>query len=499
VLGLIGSLTVFHFIQVRPSSSKNLILERMTVPHSTETKTAINFKSTAPYDITKTSITTAQRQQKQRPQQERHHQQQEHHRPQHSKSSHAGTYQWWESLVDDVAQPWTAWTASGTRTSFLSSHSHTNNGDNNSDNNSSKTIDPFQWCVVPGSQEYHPRAGIYFVKVPKSGSTTCASVSMQIAQNVATRRQQQNQQHYYNNTTTATTTTTSSSRCRLRFHHGFDYAHRQAPFFLWTVIRDPVSRLKSHYFFGKVSRGRKAPSPRAMMIFADLHVNYQLSYLSHLESHGNQPRYKLQGRERYMNTNQTTRNETATREEIVFWLQNDVMDAYHFIALAERMEESMVVLQLLFQLEPIDMIVLSSKQVGGYDDGAYNKTCFRIQPPVHFPNVDAYLNKEFKVDNYDFFLHAVVNRSLDLTIDALGRDLVERHVQQHKALHAYASEQCQSQAIFPCSNNGTLQREASSKSCLYGDMGCGYQCVRKALTEYQQHQQQTQNQELDKD
>jgi hypothetical protein len=238
-----------------------------------------------------------------------------------------------------------------------------------------------------------------------------------------------------------------------------------------------------------------------MMALADEHVNVQLAYISHLESHGNQPRYNIQEKlqrstpTRQTNTTTRTQKTTPTREEIVFLLQHDVMNAYHFIAVAERMEESMVVLQLLFQLEPMDMIVLPSKQKGGYDDGGYNKTCYWIQPPVSFPEVDAYLHQDFYVDNYDFFLHAVVNRSLDLTIDALGRDLVERQVQHHKALQAYAVEQCQSQAIFPCSNNGTLQRKESSQSCLIRDMGCGYKCVHKALTEFQQHHQQKQQQQ----
>ena len=253
------------------------------------------------------------------------------------------------------------------------------------------------------------------------------------------------------------------------------------PFFLWTVIRHPVSRLISDFFFFEVSRGLKTPSPRAVMAFADQFVNYQLSYITHLKSHGNRTRYNLLGG-RYANTTTNT-----TKDDIVSMVQQDVMNAYHFIAVAERMEESMVVLQLLFQLDPIDMIVLSSKQAGGFDDGRINNTCFRIQKPVHFPDVDAYLNQEFQVDNYDFFLHAVVNRSLDLTIDALGRDLVEQQVQRHKALQVYAENRCQSKAIFPCSNNGTLQKKASRKSCYVWDLGCGYKCVKMALTTYQRH------------
>jgi hypothetical protein len=488
---------------VRPSHRTNQLLERRSVPQSTETKTATNFTSMAPQDFTTTNMTTLPPQQKQRPQPEQQHQHHQQQLQQPSQSSDDGTDQWWESRVNELAKPWTSWTA---RTSFLSSlsssglpvHSPTNNGDTTTndgdDHNNKSTTDPFQWCVVPGSPEYHPLAGLYFVKVPKAGSSTCAAVSLQIARNVATRQQQQNYNNTTSNSSNVTIATSSSRSCNLRFHHGFHYAHRQPPFFLWTVIRHPVSRLISQYFFSEISRGRKTPSARAMMAFADRHVNFQLAYIRHLESHGNQPRYNIQEiRQRSTTTKQqttTTRTQktTPSREEIVFLLQKDVMNVYHLIAVAERMEESMVVLQLLFQLEPMDMIVLPSKQKGGYDDGAYNKTCNWIQPPVSFPEVDVYLHQDFYVDNYDFFLHAVVNRSLDLTIDALGRDLVERQVQHHKALQAYAVEQCQSQAIFPCSNNGTWQREASSKSCFHGDNGCGYKCVHKALAEYQQKQ-----------
>ena len=127
-----------------------------------------------------------------------------------------------------------------------------------------------------------------------------------------------------------------------------------------------------------------------------------------------------------------------TQDKIIEILQKDVMDSYHFIALAERMDESLVTMRLLFDLDPTDMIVLSSKTRGGYDDGKFNGTCNKIQNPHSFPIVDEYSDTGFMSSNYDFFLYDVVNRTLDITIDGIGRDVVEREVQVHRQLQQIA-------------------------------------------------------------
>ena len=183
-----------------------------------------------------------------------------------------------------------------------------------------------------------------------------------------------------------------------------------------------------------------------------------------------------------------------TQDKIVEILQKDVMDAYHFIALAERMDESLVTMRLLFDFDPTDMIVLSSKTRGGYDDGKFNETCNKIQNPHSFPVVDEYIDTGFMSSNYDFFLYDLVNRKLDITIDVIGRDIVAREVQVHRQLQQIAEDRCQSKAIFPCSADGILQMKESETNCFDGDIGCGHECVKRVLEPYRKENMKSRQQ-----
>ena len=132
---------------------------------------------------------------------------------------------------------------------------------------------------------------------------------------------------------------------------------------------------------------------------------------------------------------------------------------------------------------------MPSSKNGGYDDGSYNDQCVRIQKEIISAGIDDYMKNEFAVHNYDYLLYAVANRSLDLTIGQLGRDRVEKEVKEYRRLYALANEMCANEAIFPCSSNGTLQRDKSMKSCYGGDQGCGYKCVNRVIEEEEEEEE----------
>jgi hypothetical protein len=90
------------------------------------------------------------------------------------------------------------------------------------------------------------------------------------------------------------------------------------------------------------------------------------------------------------------------------------------------MDESLVLIKMLFELDDRDMIVLPSKTSGGYDDGRFQDTCFKVQKAFTAPAVDDSLDTNFTEDNFDYLLYAAVDRSLDLTIDAFGREKVKK-------------------------------------------------------------------------
>jgi hypothetical protein len=149
------------------------------------------------------------------------------------------------------------------------------------------------------------------------------------------------------------------------------------------------------------------------------------------------------------------------------------------------MDESLVVMKLLFHLEDEDMITLSSKRVGGFDDGGHRNRCYKIQKSFTFPEVDTFIANGFQVKNYDYFLYAVANRTLDLTIDELGRKRVEDELTKHKMLQRLTEDHCNETTVVPCTKDGPPNKE-SETSCFFGDIGCGHKCVQQTLKKYKE-------------
>jgi hypothetical protein len=155
---------------------------------------------------------------------------------------------------------------------------------------------------------------------------------------------------------------------------------------------------------------------------------------------------------------------------------------YDFLAVTDRMEESLVVMKLLWGLYDEDVLVLPAKIGGGYEDrGGKTTNCSLTIKPFRTPAVDKYIQEEFQKDNMGYVFYAAASYSLDKTIDMLGREKVEAEVERHRALQKLVNSQCASEAFFPCSANGTLQRKETRQSCYYQDSGCGHACVNRVV------------------
>jgi hypothetical protein len=78
--------------------------------------------------------------------------------------------------------------------------------------------------------------------------------------------------------------------------------------------------------------------------------------------------------------------------------------------------------------------------------------------------------------------YEAVNRSLDLTIDLVGRQqLVEDGVRQFRQIQALAQGECLSNAIFSCNANDAFQQEYEEDE-YEKDWVCGYRCADKSWT-----------------
>jgi hypothetical protein len=184
------------------------------------------------------------------------------------------------------------------------------------------------------------------------------------------------------------------------------------------------------------------------------------------------------------------------RSVMADWIHQSVFQTYNFVAIMERWHESMVVLQMLLNLKESDTIItMATKSSGAYSRDWLRSTpsggqeCFRIPKPprtwTEYPVIDTYLQNDYFVQgNLDFLLYEMANKSLDDTIDMLGRARVEWNVRRHKWLSTYITKRCISETINPCSSTGKYQAEAEH-NCYEKDFGCGRHCVDRVAAQLQ--------------
>jgi hypothetical protein len=94
-----------------------------------------------------------------------------------------------------------------------------------------------------------------------------------------------------------------------------------------------------------------------------------------------------------------------------------------------------VALQLLLGLNVGDVLSTSTKVGGAYDYHGKDRCCVSIQKAHSSPVVQDYIesNDEWQALSYsDYLLFAAANRSLDVTIDRLGRDRFDKALQMYR-------------------------------------------------------------------
>jgi hypothetical protein len=79
----------------------------------------------------------------------------------------------------------------------------------------------------------------------------------------------------------------------------------------------------------------------------------------------------------------------------------------------------------------------------------------------------------------DRLLHQAVNRSLDLTIERLGRTKFRENLHKLQIMKREMDEACLKEVRLPCNAPLVKQgdRPRRETDCLHGDVGCGFQCM----------------------
>jgi len=295
--------------------------------------------------------------------------------------------------------------------------------------------------------------GFLFVKPYKTGSSTTSGINLRIARNVAIRQG------------------ANYEICKARFDHGpwfypasLLFKNRnKAQSFLWTVIREPTKRAISQFFHMEVSRKNVEPRDAEFKHFLmDEMKKFMTDY--------------------YIHTLHTRTKFDRTKEDPIA-AANAIMGEYDFIGITERMDESAVLLMMLLDLPMSDILYLSAKGKGGYDDGGGGKGCTYIWPSFVSPEMQEFFdtNEEWQsMVQYDVALYQAVNASMDLTIERLGRDRFETLLAQFRAAQAEAQAKCLPRTIFPCDTSGGRHKQTD---CIWNDSGCGVDCLDKLAEE----------------
>jgi hypothetical protein len=292
-------------------------------------------------------------------------------------------------------------------------------------------------------QDYYPgifesiepsNDGLLFVKIKKSGSSSLAGVAARIAHATANNRTQ---------------------ICKSRMTHEWFYQvklneRNKKASFLWTILRRPETRALSYFFFEDVGRNGKHPST------AIYHLkqvsNFQLQSISNAKAPG---RYTLER----------------------------VMPEFDFIGILERLDESLVLLQLLLGLQVHDVLYLNAKQSGGYDP---HHNCSIIPKTSIAVDVKEYLmSDEWNERNKaDYWLYELVNQSMDLTIDSIGRGKFEKALQEFQELKKVSNAHCEYKS--PCIGEGMERPKGDvNAECYAVDWGCGYKCIDRLFSQRQ--------------
>jgi hypothetical protein len=300
--------------------------------------------------------------------------------------------------------------------------------------------------------------GLFFLKPVKTGSSTGVGIHLRIASNEA-RRRQRRRMHGFN----------SSSMCPVVYGHNHAYQefsgrnHTSGGSFLWSLLRDPTSRLVSSYFFHRISRKRENPVDHAFMKW----INGGESELGHWRH------------DHYLHWLSTPQPFVKGQSDPVQVI-NDIILEYDFIGVTERMEDVAVVLAMLLGLPLADVLYIEgAKQQGGWDDGAF--TCAYLVPSFISPGMEEYFyTPRFQNGvRWDHILHQAANRSLDLTIDRLGRQQFDAHLLSFRHAQAVVQTKCLPGTVFPC----TAQGRSKNTTCLYLDAACSFDCLDEVANE----------------
>jgi hypothetical protein len=289
--------------------------------------------------------------------------------------------------------------------------------------------------------------GFLYVKARKAGSSTVAGVAIRIARSIAQQRN------------------LSTPVCQVRFNHPMasklQYSKRnKMESFLWSILREPTRRFMSEFFHFGLSRNFIQPTDEKIKAYMretkPAIENYYLRWLA-------------------VDKPFSFRKDHEKIPSIV----KSIINEYDFLGISERLDESLVALQMMLNLTTSDILYLSAKVNGGWDDGLYRSECYYISPSFVSESMRDFFQHSEEWYNFtvgDNLVYRAANASLDLTIESIGRKVFLAKLQKYRWALKKADEVCRKSVTFPCSPGG---RRNEQNDCLIWDSACGMDCLDK--------------------
>uniref|UniRef100_A0A7S2U8K8 Sulfotransferase domain-containing protein n=1 Tax=Attheya septentrionalis TaxID=420275 RepID=A0A7S2U8K8_9STRA len=310
------------------------------------------------------------------------------------------------------------------------------------------------------SQYTKTRKGLIFLSPFKTGSTTATGVHLRLARNIALR------QH------------AKFDVCKNRFRH--TKAVHLVPnrsrdqSFLWTIVRDPTKRAVSSFFYDM--SGHQDPTDAHFKKWIRILATSNRLKDHYLRRFATSPlRYIRSGEEG---------GYTYTRKDNDIEIVKNIFADYDFMAITERMDESLVAMSMLMGAPLADILyIIDNKSGGQFSRHSTRDKCKYLLPSFVTSGMKEFFRSAFWQDivHWDHVIYQAANRSLDMTIERLGPKF-KRKLAQYRTAKEMALLRCAPRTVFPCSEGGEF-RPDNATDCMYLDTGCGNECLDEVATE----------------
>jgi len=315
------------------------------------------------------------------------------------------------------------------------------------------------WCVsLPKAKVPHlvttpAHEGLLFQRPVKTGTTTLTAIILRMVERYAA---------------------SPSERCQYRAMHEtsrkLEFGKRDlANSFLWSVVRDPTNKAISRYFHFDVSIGQQEPT--------DLHFTKIMRRV-----------YNRNDLAQQLILNDAQHGVADMPAAYAHQVVRPILDNYDFIAVMERIDESLVVFKYLLDLDLYDILYIKARSSGTFTNGpeAKGRACVYLTPSFLTPGMlDFFESEEWKSSNaVDIALYQATYQSLENTIATIPD--FEETLEAFRELQKKANQFCQDKIRGFCTDGGDYVPK-DERTCVVWGEGCDFDCLTEFRKKHNLH------------